>query len=106
MPNYPYEHSADAPACPLGPTFEWHQSMRDEALTACPECGAPVERLIAPTFVSAPTGDSELRDKGFAKLVRRDNGVYENVTALDGESRVWEADKPSTMPDIKRRISD
>ena len=50
--------------------------------------------------------DTDLRDKGFAKLVRRDNGVYENVTALEGESRYWDANKPETMPDIKRRVSD
>ena len=104
MPLYRYEHAGEP--CARGRVFEIAQSMRDDALTACPDCGGPVDRIICPTGIAAPTGDSELRDKGFAKLVRRDNGVYENVTALDGESKVWEADKPGTMPDIKRRISD
>ena len=80
--------------------------MKEDAFTVCPECGKAVERLITPTFVSAPTADTDLRDKGFAKLVKRDKGVYENVTALDGESRIWDANKPETMPDIKRRIRD
>lgn len=104
MPTYKYEHTGEG--CGLGKVFEYVQSMKDDALEECPECGGEVERIVGTTFVSAPTGDSDLRDKGFAKLVRRDNGVYENVTALDGESKVWEADKPETMPDIKRRVSD
>ena len=55
---------------------------------------------------ATPTTDSELKEKGFTKLVRRDKGVYENVTALDGESKTFEAGKPETMPDLKRRIQD
>jgi hypothetical protein len=104
MPSYRYEH--EGAGCSIGKAFDVVQSMRDTALETCPECGEGVYRVVGRTFVSTPTGDSDLRDKGFAKLVRRDNGVYENVTALDGESKVWEADKPETMPDVKRRISD
>ena len=51
-------------------------------------------------------GDSQLKSQGFAKLVRRDKGVYENVTALDGEKRFVTADDPSSMPDLKRRNMD
>jgi len=104
MPNYRYECAN--PACACGGEFTLFQSMKDEALAVCPTCGGPVERLIAPAYVSTPTGDTDLRDKGFAKLVRRDNGVYENVTACGGESRYWHADKPETMPDVAKRIKD
>lgn len=106
MPIYRYEHLDEEGSCPQGKNFSTSQSMRDDALTLCPECGRPVERLISGAYVSSPTTDTDIRDKGFAKLVRRDKGIYENVTALDGESRFWDASKPETMPDIKRRISD
>ena len=104
MPTYRYECANGA--CPSGGQFAWRQSMSEDALAVCPHCGGAVERCIVAAMVSAPTGDTDLRDKGFAKLVRRDQGVYENVTAMDHESRFWHADKPETFPDIKRRISD
>ena len=47
--------------------------------------------------------NSELCDLGFTKLVRRDDGVYENVTARDGESKVMLRDKPETYPNLKKR---
>jgi hypothetical protein len=43
---------------------------------------------------------------GFTKLVRRDDGVYENVTARDGDSRYMLRDKPETMPNLKKTIRD
>jgi len=104
MPVYEYEHTGEP--CGRGKRFEIHQHIEDEHLKVCPNCGGAVERLIPRIYVSTPVTDSELKSKGFAKLVRRDEGVYENVTALDGESRVMEAGKPHTLPDIKRRISD
>jgi len=39
-------------------------------------------------------------------LVKRDQGVYENVTATGKESRYMQADKPETMPNLKGKISD
>jgi predicted nucleic acid-binding Zn ribbon protein len=80
--------------------------MKDDALRVCPKCGEPVHRLISRTFVSTPKTNSELKGMGFTKLVRRDKGVYENVTATNKESRYMLADKPETMPDLKRKISD
>ncbi len=104
MPVYEYEHVGEG--CSRGKCFLLKQSITEDAKQECPCCGQPVERIIRPAYISTPTSDTDLRDKGFAKLVRRDKGVYENVTALDHESRYWEADKPGTMPDIKKRISD
>lgn len=105
MPVYEYAHEGTG-ICSKGGRFEIIQKMREPALTVCPECGKPVSRLISNTYVSKPVTDSKYKELGFTKLVRRDQGVYENVTALDGESRYFEADKPETMPDIKRRLSD
>ena len=48
---------------------------------------APVHREVTAPAISVPTGDSKLKELGFTKLVRRDEGVYENVTAIDSEQR-------------------
>jgi putative FmdB family regulatory protein len=87
MPFYLYEHLDRA--CDLGQEFEHMQSMSDERLAECPTCGGPVRRILprGVTFATRQSA-SELRDKGFTKLVRRDKGVYENVTARSGEDRI------------------
>lgn len=104
MPVYEYEHQGEA--CELGAQFEWVQSIKSDALTACPKCGGAVKRLISLPFISTPAGDSKLKEMGFTKLVRRDSGVYENVTATGKESRYMEAGKPETMPHLEKKISD
>lgn len=104
VPNYLYE--CENPECPGGVRFSVFQSMRDEPLARCPHCANAVARIIVPVGMATPTGDSALKDKGFAKLVRRDKGVYENVTAMDHESRYYHANRPETMPDIRRRVGD
>lgn len=101
-----YEYSHNETACELGVEFELEQSIHDAALTACPRCGRPVHRLISRTFISSPKSDSDLRNMGFTKLVKRDDGVYENVTRTGKESRYMERDKPDTLPDLGKRISD
>lgn len=105
MPVYEYKH-VEQVNCPCGEIFEVEQSFSDEALKICPKCKTKVERLISRTFISTPTGDSKLKNLGFTKLVKRDKGVYENVTATDSESRYMEADKPETMPHLHKKISD
>ena len=55
---------------------------------------APVKRVLtrAPQ-VSVGTSNAELRALGFTKLVKRADGVYENVTAERGsEGRIVRAD--------------
>lgn len=104
MPLYRYECAN--PGCTSGGEFEVVQSIREDALETCPACGGAVSRLINPVALTTPTGDTKLKDLGFAKLVRRDKGVYENVTAMDHESRYFRAGRPETMPDIKKRVGD
>ncbi len=104
MAIYRYKHN-EAP-CAIGETFEVEQSMREEALQACPQCGGAVRRLIGRVFVCTPTTDSELKSMGFTKLVKRDTGVYENVTRSGKEARYMEAGKSDTLPDLKSKISD
>ena len=104
MPIYEYEHQKRA--CKRGREFELEQKITEDALTECPECGGPVSRLISRTYVSTPKTNSDLKSMGFTKLVKRDTGVYENVTRSHGEAKYMEAGKPETMPNIKGKISD
>lgn len=105
MPTYLYEHTEEA--CENGKEFDYVQPMRDEKLTTCPDCQRPVRRLVSPGVgVTAPRSNSQLKDLGFTKLVKRDTGVYENVTARNGESRYFDANKPDTAPDFSKNISD
>ncbi len=104
MPVYEYTHAASP--CKIGKEFEVTQSIKDNPLTHCPECGQPVHKLISRVAISVPKTNSELKDLGFTKLVKRDDGVYENVTARGNESRYMERGKPETMPDISKTIKD
>jgi len=104
MPIYEYEHIGEG--CNLGKIFELSQSLDSEKLSRCPQCGKKVKRLISLCSVSTPKTDSDLKSHGFTKLVRRDHGIYENVTATGKESRYWDARKPETMPDLKSKIGD
>jgi putative FmdB family regulatory protein len=104
MPVYEYEHSAEA--CGRGRVFEVRQSMHDTPLSRCPQCGAPVRRILSAAFVSSQKSNSELRDLGFTKLVKRDDGVYENVTRREGESRYMHRGKPETVPHLHKTITD
>ena len=101
---YEYEH-VDTP-CDLGGVFEVTQTMQEKPLTECPVCGGEVRKLISLVGISTPKTNSELRDLGFTKLVKRDDGVYENVTAREGESRYMHKDRPETMPDLSKTIRD
>lgn len=68
---------------------------------------APVKKVISsPPGVSIPLENSKIKEKGFIKLVKRDDGVYENVTALDHEKRYMKAGDKTSLPDIKRRVED
>ncbi len=67
---------------------------------------APVRKVISAPFISVPTGNSKLKETGFTKLVKRDDGVYENVTATGSEKRYMRSDDPSSIPNLKKKISD
>ncbi len=67
----------------------------------------PVERIITTApMANTPIGNSGLKNLGFTKLVKRDDGVYENVTRTGTESRYTRAGDPSTMPHFSKKISD
>ncbi|MCP5149307.1 MAG: zinc ribbon domain-containing protein [Chromatiales bacterium] len=68
---------------------------------------AAVHRVItgAPA-VHVSAGNAQLKNAGFTKLVRRDQGVWENVTATDGEARYMRAGDADTLPHIHRKVRD
>ena len=104
MPIYEYEHLKES--CSLGKIFDIKQSINDKSLTQCPTCKSTVRKRISRIALSIQKTNTEIRDLGFTKLVKRDNGVYENVTQRDGESRYMEAGKPETMPDFSKILRD
>ena len=89
MPFYDYY-------CPAnGETVEVKHGMQERLKTwgeVCEKVGIPlgkisakekVQKMITPPELSTVKNDSpsRLRELGFTKLVKRDKGVYENVTA-------------------------
>lgn len=68
---------------------------------------AEVQRIMkgAPG-VAIATFNSELKNVGFTKLVKRDQGVYENVTAQDGEKRYMTAGDRDSVPHIHKKVGD
>ena len=66
--------------------FEVQQSMHDDPLTACPDCGARVERLVSLCCISTAQSaksmlsDKNLKQKGFTKLVNEGGGKFRKTT--------------------------
>ena len=104
MPYYEYEH-IDEP-CERGKVFEEFQVIHDLPLHQCPICKGQVRRLIPSTFIQNKHSDAELKDLGFTKLVRVDDGIFENVTQRPGESRMVDRRKPETFPHLHKTIKD
>lgn len=107
MPIYEYQKRPEAVGCDhCREVFTLYQKMKDDAITTCPVCGSAVMKLVSSPGIATPKTTSELKNLGFTKLVKRDTGVYENVTRTGNEARYMEAGKADTMPDFKRKIAD
>ncbi len=66
----------------------------------------PVKRMISAPRIIVETGISDLKSHGFSKLVKRDQGVYENLTATGDESRIVNINDHSTYPNFKEKLGD
>ena len=112
MPIYAYFCATN------GETVEVVHSMKEDLTSwgdVCDRAGrsagdtpreATVERIIYAVGVAVPMGNSKLKELGFTKLVRREKGVYENVTRGDGDKKYMTADDPSSVPDFSKTIGD
>ena len=82
MPLYVYETSDPKKGCAkCRAGFEIAQSLKDEKLTACPECGAPIYRVIQAPGLTHSKTDLHYRAKraGFSCLKKVQKGEYEKM---------------------------
>ena len=80
MPIYEYEARNKSSSCPRCTCpFECLQRMADPPLDKCPDCGAPVSRIISRPAVGGSKSSLDRRAKaaGFTKLRRLGKGEYE-----------------------------
>jgi putative FmdB family regulatory protein len=87
MPIYEYQAKAPPAGCEqCRERFEIRQSIHDEPLTRCPNCGRPIERLISRCGISTQTreksvlSDKNLKRHGFTKLVNEGGGKFRKTT--------------------------
>jgi hypothetical protein len=111
MPNYDYFCEAN------GKTVEVNHDINTKLKTWGEVCFttqipledtdvlAPVRLVIRPVSISVPIGNSKLKEHGFTKLVKRDNGVYENVTATGDEKKYMKAGDKTSIPHLHKKIS-
>jgi len=92
MPTYDYE-------CENGHRFEVFQSMKDDPLTACSECGAPVRRVIGPgagfLFKGGGFYITEYRSKEYKEKAKSEAGGSGSSESSGGKSDK-SSDKPAT----------
>jgi len=61
--------------------FEQMQAMRAKPLAKCPKCGGKVKKIPARCHsYTNILSNSNLRDKGFTKLVNKGGGTFEKTT--------------------------
>ena len=87
MPTYEYQACDGHASCEhCRERFEISQSIRDDALTACPACGNPVQRVVSLCQISTKQStrsmlsDKNLKAKGFTKLVNEGGGKFRKTT--------------------------
>ena len=65
-----------------------------------------VDRLISAPQIQSTPGNSRLKELGFTKLVKKEKGVYENVTATGHEKKIVKLNDPSSLPNLNKKIKD
>ena len=82
MPVYDYQAAEPEKSCPTCVNgFETFQSIRDERLTVCPKCGAPVNKCFSAPAIGRSKSklDDRAKAAGFKKLKRIGKGEYEKM---------------------------
>jgi putative FmdB family regulatory protein len=97
MPTYEYR-------CTKGHTFEVMQSMSDDPLTTCEQCGAPVERVFHPVAVHFKGSGFYTTDYGSGKeaaAAGESNSKEGSSDSGSGSDSGKESSKESSKPDSK-----
>lgn len=84
MPIYVYQAINQEHSCNhCGSEFEIFQSMAEQPLSACPQCGAQIHRIIQPVGVTMGKkhllDDGNLKKHGFTKLVNEGSGKFRKL---------------------------
>ena len=82
MPIYTYKASGPDHCRYCMNYFERQQKLNAARLTQCPECGAPVRRVITAPTVARPApslSEKNIGDKGFTQYRKLEKGVYEKT---------------------------
>lgn len=82
MPVYVYEAIDPKKSCPkCRDSFEITQSIKDDKLKVCPECGFPIQRVIQTVAFGSSKTDLHYRAKraGFKCLKKVSKGEYEKM---------------------------
>ena len=79
-----YEYAATTTGCAYCEAhFDLLQKLGDAALTHCPRCAEPVNRVISAPAMAMGTAhmlkESNVAKKGFTQYRRAGNGVYEKT---------------------------
>ena len=76
MPVYEYEHLGIPPeGCPK--IIELTHSIHTR-LAHCPDCGHPITKIVSRfAYRKDVLSTSNIKEKGFRRLRRKDKGVYE-----------------------------
>lgn len=103
MPTYDY-------LCENGHRFELFQSMKDDALTTCQECEAPVKRLIGTGAGFLFKGDgfyiTDYRSKEYKKQASADSPKSSSDSSSKTESKASDASSKPPKPKGKDSGSD
>lgn len=83
MPIYEYAAATESGCATCREGFERLQRLNDDALTICPDCGAPVRRVLSAPQVVAGQGhvlrESHIAKHGFTQYRRVGKGKYEKT---------------------------
>ena len=92
MPTYEFR-------CSNGHSFEVILSMSDDPITACEECGAPVERVFHPVAV-------HFKGSGFYSTDYADKAKSGAADSKDGDSSASKDSDSGSSSDSKQKSSD
>jgi putative FmdB family regulatory protein len=96
MPTYDYRGTE------CDHTFEAFQKMSEAPLTACPQCGGPVKRLIGPGagFIFRGSGFyiTDYRSKDYREKAKAESGNGTTSSSSSGSSSKEGEKTKSTLP--------